>query len=49
MEIVQFSRPISPARLRPKFSHPLDFGRPISNKPPLQMITNQLQENMVQR
>ena len=47
MKIVQFSRPPTPlVQLRPKFVHPLDLGRPISNKPsppaPLQMITTQL-------
>ena len=48
MEIVQFSRPPHPlVQLRPKFFHPLDLGRPISNEPPLllQMITNQLKVN----
>ena len=34
MKIVQFSRPPTPVHLRPKFIHPLDLGRPISNKPP---------------
>ena len=34
----------------PKFFHPLDIGRPISNgSPPLQMITNQFKENIIQR
>ena len=30
MKIVQFSRPFGPC---PKFFHPLDLGRPISNEP----------------
>ena len=35
MKIVQFSRPPTPlVHLRPKFFHPLDLGRPISNDPP---------------
>ena len=35
MKIVQFSRPPTPlSQLRPKFFHPLDLGRPISNEPP---------------
>ena len=34
MKIVQFSRPPTPlVQLRPKFFHPLDLGRPISNEP----------------
>ena len=34
MKIVQFSRPLSPpVPLRPKFFHPLDLGRQISNGP----------------
>ena len=34
MKIVQFSRPLSPPLpLRPKFFHPLDLGRQISNGP----------------
>ena len=39
-----------PAHLHPKFFHSLDVGRPIPNDlpPPLQMITNQLKENMIQ-
>ena len=32
-KIVQFSRPPTPIHLHPKFSHPLDLGCPISNKP----------------
>ena len=39
------------AHLRPKFFHPLDLGRPISNEPllllPLQIMTNQLKENII--
>ena len=35
MKIVQFSRPPTPlVRLPPKFFHPLDLGRPISNESP---------------
>ena len=36
--------------LCPKFFHPLDLAPPISNEPPtlLQMITNQLNENIIQ-
>ena len=34
MKVVQFSRPPTPlVLLRPKFFHPLDLGRPISNEP----------------
>ena len=34
-KIVEFSRPPIPlVYLCPKFFHPLDFGRPIPNKPP---------------
>ena len=51
IKIVQFSRPPPPApliQLRPKFFHLLDLGRPISNeRPPLQMITNQLKGNII--
>ena len=34
---------------RPKFFHPLDLGRPISNETPLSihLITNQLKENII--
>ena len=50
MKIVQFSTPPPPplARLRPKFFHALDFGRPISDNAPIQMIANQLKENIIQ-
>ena len=35
MKIVQFSRPLHPlVHLRPKFFHPLDLERPVSNEPP---------------
>ena len=35
MKIVQFSKsPTLLVHLRPKFFHPLDLGRPISNEPP---------------
>ena len=50
MKIVQFSRPPTPlVHLRPKFYHPLDLGRSISNEPPfpLQMITNKLMTVML--
>ena len=34
-KIVQFPRPPTPlVQLHPKFFHPLDLGRPISNEPP---------------
>ena len=34
IKIAHFSRPLAPlAHLRPKFFHPLDFRRPISNEP----------------
>ena len=34
MKIIQFSRPLTPiVRLRPKFFHALDLGRPVSNEP----------------
>ena len=51
MKIVQFSRLHAPIiHIRPKFFHPLDLRRPISNKlpSPLQVITNQFKENIVQ-
>ena len=49
MQIFQFSRPLIPhIHLRPMFFHPLDLGRPISNEPPLQMITSQLKEKKIQ-
>ena len=49
MKIVQSSRPSIPlVHPRPKFFHHLDLGRPMSNDPPLQMITNQLKENIIQ-
>ena len=51
MKIVQFSPPPHPtrlARLRPKFFHALDFGRPISDNAPIQMIANQLKESIIQ-
>ena len=36
-------------QLRPKFFHPLNLGRLISNEPPsLQMITNQLKGSIIQ-
>ena len=50
MKIAQFSMPLTPlVHLRPKFFHSRDHGRPVSNKPPLQTITNQLKENIIQR
>ena len=50
MKIVQFLRPLLPfVYLSPKFFHPLDLLRPISNEYPLQVITNQLRENIIQR
>ena len=51
MKILQFSRASTPlVHLCPKFFHPLDLARPISNELPtrLQMITNQLHENIIQ-
>ena len=49
VKVVQCSRPPNPfVHLRPKFFHPLELGRPISNKPHHQMITNQLKENIIQ-
>ena len=49
IKIVQSSRPSTPfIHPRLKFFHLLDLGRTISNEPPLQMITNQLKENMIQ-
>ena len=50
MKTVQFSRSPTPlVHLHPKFFHFLDFGRRISNEPPpLQMITNQLKDNIIQ-
>ena len=48
-----FKTPPTPlVHMRPKFFHPLDLGRPISNTPPrllpLQMITSKLKENIIQ-
>ena len=35
MKIAQFSKALTPlAHLRPKFFHPIDLGRPISNELP---------------
>ena len=35
MKLIQFSRPLTPpVHLHPKFFHPLDVGRPISNDSP---------------
>ena len=35
MKIVEFSKPPTPLdHLRPKFFHPLELGRSISNEPP---------------
>ena len=49
MKIFHFSRPPTPfVHLRPKFFHPFDLERPISNDSPLQMITNQLKEKIIQ-
>ena len=48
MKIVEFSKPPTPfVHLRPKFFHPLELGRSISNEPPLQIIINQLKENII--
>ena len=44
-----FKTPHASVHLRPNFFHPFDLGYPISDElPPLQMITNQLQENIIQ-
>ena len=51
IKIVQFLRPPTPlVHLHPKFFHLIDHGRLISDEPssPLQMITNQLKENIIQ-
>ena len=50
MKIVQFLRPSTHfVHLRPQFFHSFDLERPISRTPsPLQMITNQLKENIIQ-
>ena len=51
MKIVRFSRPSTPLiHLGPRFFHPLDLVRLILNErpSPLQMITNQLKENIIQ-
>ena len=51
MKNVQFSRPLTPlVNLRPKFFHPLELGRLVSNDPPpLQIIlcmwTNEIKTN----
>ena len=48
MKIVQFSRP-PPVHLGPKFFHPLILDVQFQmNLPPLQMMTNQLKENIIQ-
>ena len=44
--ILKTPYPLTLLQLRPKFFHPLDLWRPISNESPsLQMISNQLKEN----
>ena len=50
MKVVQFSRPYTPCPSTSEILHPLDLGRLISNKlpAPLQMITSQLKESMIQ-
>ena len=53
MTSISFQEPHLPpkVRLRQKFFHPFDLGRPTSNElhpPLLQMITNQIKENMIQ-
>ena len=52
MKVVQFSRPPTPlVHLRPKFFHPVDLGRPISNEPspPLSQNDNhQLKDDIIQ-
>ena len=52
MKIIEFPKLSSPFfHLCPKFFHPVDLGRPISNEPPtshLQMVTNQLKDNIIQ-
>ena len=50
MKNVQFLRYPTPlVHLRPKFFHPLDLGRPTpKERPPLQTITSQLKENIIQ-
>ena len=58
MKIVKYLRPPTTlVHLRQKFFNPLDLGRPIQANPPppllplslpLQMITNQLKENIIQ-
>ena len=52
MKIVQFSRLPTPlVDLRPKFFQPLDLDVQTQTNPhpPLQMITNQLKENIIER
>ena len=41
LKIFRFSRHPPPVHLRPKFFHPLDLGRPISNEPPPSPRDNQ--------
>ena len=50
IKIVQFWKPHTPlVHLRPQFLHLFDLGRPNLNEPPpLEMITNQLKENIIQ-
>ena len=50
-KLSKFQDPPTPlVHLRPTFFHPLDLGRPILNEhtPPIQVITNQLKENIIQ-
>ena len=51
MKVVQFSGPTTPCPSTSKIIPPLDLDLPISNETllPLQMITNQLKENKIQR
>ena len=44
-----FNFPTYPCPSTSKILSTLDLGRPILNKHPLQMITNQLKENMIQK
>ena len=50
MKIVHFSRPLTPlVHHRPKFFHHFDLGKRIPPALlPLQMITNQLKQNIIQ-
>ena len=48
-KLPDFQYPHPPCPSTSNIFHPLDLERPISNNPPLQIITNQLKQNIIQR